>query len=220
MSDEIILGSEFNLSSMADVSDMDFEKVFKKAVQIFSDQAMLDKDPRNISIRDLEISKAKANNFLDAIAGLVELQHQVEVISASKHGFKRADELTVLNVMRKTCEISAQSVEKMLRKAMKHMEYIEGLDESEIKVEDMVNLQNLINENVGISQKLISSFSRLLQLERMSGNRPYGTVRSSSISTGHIKEFSKTDSNKSEKEARPLSKDELEEMLAEMEDDF
>jgi len=74
--------------SLTDVANMDFREVFKKAVDIFSDQAMLSKDVSEITIKDLEISKAKANNFLDAIAGILELSRQVDILSAEKYKFK------------------------------------------------------------------------------------------------------------------------------------
>ncbi len=217
--EQVEKGNELRLASFADVSNIDFAAVYSKALEIFSDQAMLGKDPTKISVKDLEISKAKANNFLDAIAGIVELSHQVEVISASKDNFKRSDELSVLNSLRRTCEISAKGIERLLKKAIVHMEYLEGLDEDQVSVQDLASMQNILNENITTSQKLIASLSRLIQLERMSGNRPFGAVRTGTLSVGHLKEFDKEKDNAGVAAPRQLSKEELAEMLDD-EDDF
>lgn len=217
--EQVAAGNELRLASFADVANIDFTKVYEKALEIFSDQAMLDKDPANISVRDLEISKAKANNFLDAIAGIIELSHQVDVIAAAKDNFKRSDELAVLNSLRRTCTLGAKGVEKLLRKSIQHMEYLESLEDAEVTVQDIAGLQTIINENVNTSQKLIASMSRLIQLERLSGNRPFGSGRSGTLSVGHLKEFGKEDPTAGAVGPRQLSKQEVAAML-EDEDDF
>ncbi|TFH07779.1 MAG: hypothetical protein E4H07_08645 [Nitrosomonadales bacterium] len=216
---QVAAGNELRLANYADVAELDFAKVLEKAVEIFSDQAMLDKDISAISVKDLEISKAKANNFLDAIAGVVEISHQVEVISAAKDNFKRSDELNVLNSLRRSCELGANGVEKLLTKAVQYMEYLSELPAEEVTVEQLANMQAVMNENIGTSQKLIASLSRLIQLERLSGNRPYGSVRSSTLSVGHIKAFGEEDLPGVRKSAaRPLSSEELKDLIEDDED--
>jgi len=85
-------------------SSADLLKLFETAAQVFSDQAMVGSGAKDTTVKDLELTKAKANSFLDALNGVIEIQHQVEILSAQQQGFKRNDELRVLNLQRETNE--------------------------------------------------------------------------------------------------------------------
>jgi hypothetical protein len=183
------------VNSITDVANIDFSKVFEKAIEIFSDQAMLDKSVSDITIKDLEISKAKANNFLDAIAGVIEISHQVDVLSAERDKFRRKDELAILNSMRRTVATQTEALEKnaMIASAQlsKMMETPETID-----AERLALLQSVLNSSIDVGSKLISSASKLIHLERHSGGKPWGSNRYGVGSIKTISELDKADSAK------------------------
>jgi len=181
--------------SLENVASMDFEKVFHKAVEIFSDQMMLEKDPNEITVKDLEVSKAKANNFLDAIAGVLEISHQVEVLSAEKDKFKRSDELRVLNSLRRSTEKCALGLESTISMAQERLEMLMQ-DISQADPEKIAMLQAVLNSCVETGQKLIGSMSRLVQLERMSGGRVWGANRYANLGMRTVEGLDKASTTK------------------------
>lgn len=173
-------------SSMESVATMDFEKVFTKAVEIFADQAMLDKKPEEVDIKELEISKAKANNFLAAISGVIEISHQVEVLSAENDKFKRKDELAILHSLRRSCEMSAKTLEGNMQITQEKLTAMQE-DIENVEPDQIFTLQTVMHSNIDAGQKLIGSISRLIQLERLSGSRPWGASKQGSLSLSLIK---------------------------------
>lgn len=180
MSKELALSSV--VTSLGDVAQMDFSKVFDKAIEVFSSQAMLDKPASEVTIKDLEISKAKANNFLDAIAGIIEISHQVEVLSAEKEKFRRQDELDILNSLRRTIAIQSKALEKNAHIAAQQLEHISSqMEDAEsalaVDSERLALIQSVLNSSIDIGSKLISSAAKLIHLERHSGGRVWGNNR-------------------------------------------
>jgi len=172
-------------TSLTDVATIDFEKVFITAVEILSDQAMLNKDPSQVDLKELETSRARADNLLSAIGGVIKISHQVDIISAERDKFKRSDELNILNSLRRSCEDSALALEDNAKLARERLtEMME--DPKDVKPEEISSVQDVLHSNIDAGQKLIGSISRLIQLERMSGNRPWGNDSSSSMSISLI----------------------------------
>jgi len=167
--------------SLTDVANMDFREVFKKAVDIFSDQAMLSKDVSEITIKDLEISKAKANNFLDAIAGILELSRQVDILSAEKYKFKRVDELEILNSLRRTIALQAKSLEKNAFVAQSQLDIMIN-DPLSTDPEKLALVQSVLNSSIDVGNKLITSTAKLIHLERHSGGGSWGNHRHGGLS--------------------------------------
>ena len=208
---ELMLVGEGTLN---DVANIDFDKVFKKALELLSDQAMLGQDTKNISIKDLEISRSKVNNFLSAIGGILEISHQVELLSAEKDKFRRKDELTILNSLRRCCEMSAKTLEGNMKLTQGKLNALEA-DINEVSPESIAILQSVLHSNIDAGQKLIGAISRLIQLERLSGARSWGGHRDTNPSITLIEGLDKGDrgKNKSSRGApREIKMDELEDL--------
>lgn len=161
----------------------DYRAIAEKAMEMFKDQSLLTKDKNEVTIKDLETSRLKSNNFLEAMGGMLDFTHKIELLSADDMKFKRKDELSLLNNLRKTCELQAEGVHKTLQVAIKRIEQMQ--QEEEPDPEKIALLQSVMQNSVDVSQKLIASTSRLIQLERYSGGRAWG--HSSRAMTTNIK---------------------------------
>lgn len=161
------------IGSLSTLASLSMDDIFNKAVEIFGEQALLTKKPEDITIADLELSRLKSGNFLESLRGLQEVSHQMEVISAEKDRFKRGDELKILNSLLRTCASSATCLEDNVNIAYEKLSDMkENITDAD--PEKLAMLQSVINSNVDTAAKLTSSLSRLIQLERMSGSRPWG----------------------------------------------
>lgn len=173
---------------------MDFKGLLDKAIEIFNDQASFGQKGNELSVSALELNKARANNFLDAIYGVVEVKHQVEILAAQEFAFKRKDELALLNTYRRTANLQAKSGERIIRMVMKRMKKLrldlEKEDPSEYPdrgtyaserariTEQIALMKTILDSTIDSLQKQVATASRLIQLERMSGNRPWNPSRS------------------------------------------
>lgn len=153
--------------------EMDFSKMFDKAVEIFNEQMGFDKDPKDIKLADLELSRAKAKNYIEAIANIAEISHQVEVLKAERDKFKRSDELGVLNSLMRTLQGQASITERSAQMIQDKMDEYES-DMSQVGPEELALLQTVLQSNIDTTSKIIAGTSRLIQVERLSGGRSWG----------------------------------------------
>lgn len=173
---------------------VDFNVLFNKAVELFTDQASLTNTGEEVTLRDLETKRLKATNFLDGINGLIELQHQLEVIQEEKHKFKRKDELATLNTLRETVHRQSEILQKhvdvtyyKLEELMKSLDKdFEDDDKRLAQVDKIALIQEILDKQVTTGQRIIAGISRLIQLERFSGSRPFGIARQGSTSISLI----------------------------------
>lgn len=192
--------------------EMDYDGIYRKAVTIFADQASINKDPDDINLRDLEISKQKANNLLDSINGMLEMGHQVEILKEDHNKFKRKRELNVLHSLNNTCEITSLALEQCTQKATERlMKAMEDLDEDTgaEKMEEIASLQALLQVNIDSAQKIVNTYSTLLKTERQSGGRPWGNIRTSNTSVQLIESLDSGDTKKAKNKPREISYEEL-----------
>lgn len=182
---------------------MDFKGLLDKAVEILNDQASFNTKGSEISVAKLELNKARANNFLDAIYGVVEVKHQLEILAAQEFAFKRTDELELLNTYRRTATLQAKGGERIIRMVMKRMKKLradlaqedpeqyssrgEYASERARITEQIALMKTILDSTVDSLQKQVATTSRLIQLERMSGNRPWSAARSKLNNLGTIK---------------------------------
>ena len=182
-------------AQIGDVSTIDFKKVAEKAVELFADQSLIKKDADKVTLKDIELSKSKANTFLDSLAGLVEVQHKIDLISTYNQGFKRSDELEILNSLREIVSIQTKELKRNMEIARGQQDHLikalerceddeEGQDKREQLTVHIGLLRDTIRESVDTGQKLISSTNRLIQLERYSGGKSWGNKPSA---TSNIK---------------------------------
>lgn len=175
---------------------VDYQKIFKKALTLFTDQASSDE---KVDLSQIELTRAKANSFLEGLSNIVSVQHEIDIISAEKARFKRTDELRILNNLRQQCEAHSEVGKKMMEIILVRMndmqeQMAQGLP---IEVEDLSLLQNLLEQNIDSTNKVIVSTSRIIQLERFSGSRPWGSRGSgASKSIGAVKYLSDLEKGK------------------------
>jgi len=190
-----------------DLSNLDFKQVYEKAVEIFSEQALLNKKPSEVTLKDIELSRAKASNFLEAISGVLEIGHQVEILSAEQNKFKRGYELTILQKLLKSCDMQASFVEKNLTIIQERLDALFKNDDAD--PEQIALLQSIMNSSIDASQKIIASMARLVQLERMSGSRPWGREKSQQTNIAMINAL-EPQSEKPKEAPRKLTAEDLE----------
>lgn len=208
------------VTKFSDIATIDYNLVAKTAVELFADQALLGKNATDITIKDLETSRAKSNNFMEAIAGLVEISHKVELLSAEKDKFKRADELRTLNMQRDMIEMQTKGVHKTLEMAIERLEQLEknlregfADEDEENKVTDQIAMmQQVMTMSVDTGQKLVASLSRLIQLERYSGGRSWGYSQRAMTTNIKLVEMLDGEKGKKPNEIRDITPDELREM--------
>jgi hypothetical protein len=162
---------------------LDFKEMFSNAMDLFKEQALSAKNSKTIS--QLELTKAKVNNFNDSIDHITALSHTLEILGADKDRFRRKDELTILNNLRHQCEM--QSNIGLANLNMVQNKMIAMAESGEVDAEEMRILQGTLDANIDSAQKVINSVSKLIQLERYSGNRPWGRKANSAPAIGYIK---------------------------------
>jgi hypothetical protein len=167
----------------AGIRGLDFDMIYAKASEYFKELAGFDGE--DVTITSLEVSKRKADNFLSSMSGLLEIAHQVEVLSAERDKFRRKDELDVLNSLRRACAKASNSLEQTMGMAEDRMEMLRANPEG-VDPESIALLQSVLHQSIDTAQKLISAFSRLVQLERMSGGRPFGAVKAATMSSMNL----------------------------------
>lgn len=182
--------------SITDVTNIDFEGVFTEAVAIFAEQALMTKDAGDIDIKALQLSKAKADNFLAAIGGMTEISHKVELLAAEKYKFKRIDELNLLNSLRRQFEqatsFSAQTIDLCATRLNDLVERMGTNDMSSIQIEDLEKLgalQGSMENAINTLNTISLGAGKLIKTERESGGRSMGNTKNN---TTNINTFLKT----------------------------
>lgn len=157
-------------------ADIDFEGVLDGAVALFGEQAaLMTKPAETITIKEIQLSKAKSENFLASIAGMIEISHTVEVLRAEKDKFKRKDELRLLNRLFKQYDRISTFSEKALDLSMDQLEALdedfaeEGLTEEGLQRMGM--LHGYMENSVNTLNSLARGISGLIKTERSSGAR-------------------------------------------------
>jgi len=206
-------------TEIAKVADnfLDFDEILKKAATLFKDQLFLNKEPSTLTLKDIEVAKAKSQNLLDALVGFVELHHHADIIAASAKRFKRSDELDVLNSLRESCAASSESLKGSIKLAsMKHEQLMARLEQNADSVDasEIGLLQAILEANVDVMQKLVASFSRLVHLERLSGNRPWAAGKTTRTNISYIDGLdSSDDGGKAHVKPRELTQKDLAKLL-------
>lgn len=180
--------SENIAESITNYADyIDYEQVFRKAVSLFSKQAMLHENDEE-TLASIELTDSKANSFLKSIHNLMSISHEIDIMSAEKDRFRRKDELRILNNLREQCELQSQAGLNTMQMISKRLNELQNaISGDPIDLEEIANLQALLDNAVVNTQRVVASTSRLIQLERTSGSRPLGKQDSRSTSIAHIK---------------------------------
>lgn len=178
---EVAVKEQTNLATYGGI--LDFKKMFDSAMDLFSEQALGAKNSK--SIRQLELTKAKVNSFNNSIDNITALSHTLEIMGADKDRFRRQDELNILNNLRTQCELQSRIGLANMAMVQDKLKII--LESDNPDVEEIASLQGVLDANIDSSNKVIAAVSRLIQLERYSGNRPWGRNPSNNQNIGYIK---------------------------------
>lgn len=156
---------------------VDFGGMLNSALSLFHNQAKKAMSP-SVRAGELEEARSKSRNFMDSIVSTHVVQHMADIMEGSSESFKRADELRTLNTLRHQCDLQAMlgmkhtemcmhTVDKLYREA-------QVAETSEDSLNKIQAAQVIMDGSVSTTQKLVNSLGRLIQLERLSGNRPFG----------------------------------------------
>ncbi len=180
--------------STIEPSDIDFRSLFQKATALIKEQSLIDTDPSKITLRGMELSKAKANAMLEALHNIVLVTHTAEILGADSQKFKRADEMNVLTPLLRSFSHAAMASEKSMSILVKKLEDAEesmkiesgSLEEEETKSRILNYIQQAYGACVDNNNKVVAGMARLIQLERFSQNRPWGPAASNRGNLSYI----------------------------------
>lgn len=197
---------EMGKAELIDVSRppaIDFRSSYDQLVELIRDQAMIGKNPDTASMQSLALTRAKAQNFLDAVFNIVQASHLHEIVENDKYKFRRADEMAVMQPMLRSLQVAAISGEKSLRfltakldVALAAMEDPYEVTEEDKRQDNKTMQKHLLQtemiaaiqaahtaalENIN---RIVSGLTRVIQLERFSGARPWGNKASITFSGG------------------------------------
>lgn len=177
-----------------DPSVIDFRSLFKQAAALIQEQSLINVDPNTISLKSMELSKAKANSLLEALHNVTLVTHSAEILNADSQKFKRVDEMSVLNPLLKAFGQAAVVGENSMRILVKKLEEAEAsmkiesgsLEEEETKARILNYMQEAYGMCIDNLNKIVAGSARLIQLERFSQGRPWGAAATSRGNIGYI----------------------------------
>jgi len=158
---------------------VDYEAIYGQALQLFGEQA---KTGVNGDIDDINLTKARTENFMSSLAGMLEISNKIELLLGNGDKFKRIDELRLLNKLRTQYEKSADFSEYMIDMCTSKLDEIkEGVEENGIDEETLLEagqLSGLMSNAISNLKTLSEGTSKLIKAERETGGRSYGNDNS------------------------------------------
>lgn len=153
-----------------------FQRLFDDAVQVFAHQAQASV-AEDTDIFELERRHAKAVNLRKSVSNIIDLNHELEILSAMHLSFKRTKEMQLMHTLFDQCNNQALSNEKTIVIIQKEIDKLmrEGgsIEDGEY-LDKMMILQNSLDSGIARTKTIIDSTNALIRLERMSGSRPFG----------------------------------------------
>lgn len=127
---------------------IDMQPVLQKAMQLFSEQAQMNIEGKEIGLADIELSEAKANAFLNAINNAISIQHLSNVVSASDLEFKREKEMQVYNPMLDAHAIASDAVNRKMgyvaRQMNRTVKNLEGYEEEGVYLDSLGSVDGIL----------------------------------------------------------------------------
>lgn len=209
----------------------DFTTLLEKALITFKEQSLMDDDAEEITLDTITLRKAKANSVLDSIQNLISMSHLNEIVAAEKHKFRREEELTAMNPLLESFKMAAisskKTLEYLIKQQDKAMAQLAEFDEEEdysrttglgddeesprtLSADRVVMLQEATTRAIDNLNKVTAGLTRLIQLERFSGTRPWGNSRGvSQMKNSESGLLALGEESSGKKKPRKLSKAEL-----------
>jgi hypothetical protein len=224
--DELVVAmqEQRGISPSIGTSAVDFSEMYSQSVKIFSEQARLAASPDKLNLMDLQVSRTRTENFLNAISGMLEIADKVELLGAEKFKFKRIEELAVLNSLMDRYSSATIYVKKNMDLCQKELGVLyakmeddgedSGLTEDDIN--KMSTLQRFMEQSIDMIKKLSDGTGKLIETERKSGGRKMGDDRPLVAMNSYMDSFKNESTGDDKKEtvvdvtpARKLSESEI-----------
>lgn len=165
-------------SSLVESGNVNFNTLYDTAIDLISDQALVASESGELSMADLRLSKAKTENFMDAIGSMLEISHKVEMLSADPKKFKRGRELDLLNGLFSQYEEGYAFLKSSMTICTDQLERIQQkAEDDELTQEDidqMVSLRSLMSDSMKMLKSLAAGSVDLIKAERETGGRSVG----------------------------------------------
>lgn len=174
-----------SMPSLSNPIDIDTQKIIDHAVELFNEQAKLSSSKglsSKISLTDIEVARAKSNTFIEGLSTLRNITHELDLVNGAANSFKRNDELGLLHSLKENLKIQAKNALRVSDLISRKVE--ELIDSSETLTDEVSieGMQAVMGTNIALTEKLVATSSRLIELERKSGGRNWGTRQDSGIS--------------------------------------
>lgn len=200
---EFMRDRETEVISKRDIAPaIDFRHSYDQLVGLIREQTLMDKNPDTADLKSISLTRAKAQSFLDAVFNIVQASHLYEIIENDKSKFRRADEMAVMSPILRSLRVAAIAGEKSLTYltgkldvALEAMENpVEVTEEDRqltskqmqkhlVQTEMIAAIQTAHTAALENINRIVTGLTRVIQLERFSGARPWGN-RTQNLSFG------------------------------------
>jgi hypothetical protein len=130
------------------------------------------------SLHSLLVSKEKASNFIAGLEAVISGGHLLEIINNSQKNIKREAELEVLNNLVDSYKNASESTKKAMGLITNSINKLPDSDDVD-NPEDLLKLTTLLQTQASIlemTREITAGINKVIQTERLSGNRPWGTI--------------------------------------------
>lgn len=177
---------ENNSLSTTTQSDTNFigkdihEDLIRVAMDIFGEQANISSNSSEVTSEKLQLSKARSDNFLASVSGIIEMSNKIELLQAQQYKFKRHDELRLLNNLREQYEKAAKFSNTVMNTCLNKMEDLQyNIMENQGTIDDEIlmeigALSNMMDNAVVSLRNISKGSTELLKAERETGGRSHG----------------------------------------------
>jgi hypothetical protein len=214
---EVMVHKSYELGMVAGIN---FEEILTEAVTLFAQQALITRDSETVTLKDLQLAKGKADNFLSSISNMLEISHSVDLLSAEKYKFRRADELKLLNNLREQFNEAAEFSRESMKFCKDGLTRIQNKMQQEgyaITADDMAEFnmyQGHMANSIATLNTIAKGAGQLIKHERETGGRSSGTVKMNSTNVNAFLENLVTpeeggDGGKHKKKPRKLTEEEV-----------
>lgn len=184
-----------NMGSEERAPVLNFSQAYNTMVELIRDQATLSNNGhQEADLKSLQLTRAKAQNYLEAVFNVVQLSHLHEIVESDAQKFRRVEEMEVMNPLLRSLKLAAIAGEKSLTYLTRKLDVALEAMECEIEVDEQDRTLNtkrmqkhlLQTEMIASIQaahtaalenvnRIVAGLTRVIQLERFSGARPWGT---------------------------------------------
>lgn len=185
MSQDIIIKKKEEITK-----DVDFQKVWEQGIKVIFDLSHIEDDA---DLVDIEKVRSKADAFVSALDNILVVNHYEELLPNLKKSFKRSTELEGLDNLLESFVIAAkvgkrniQFVETRINELFDRLDETDEMDPLEAihqRSEALKLFQHVYAQAIDNMTKAAKGLQTVIELERRSGGRPYGSNRTSTQKT-------------------------------------